>query len=255
MADKGLLDGLTGEKFLQSIVDHENTCAHATSEVLPKLGTKAPQCYEVLGMTLALTDSASSCYWGCAGSDHRLEFLFGRATNSAYAALSLMSRGYYDQALSLARTLGEIANLLALFAANKPKLEEWKGADERTRKREFAPIKVRLAIEELNAPLPVDENRYGRLSTFSIHAIPDALPQAHNRDGQPLTFSSFQEAGLLLTLNEIAMPMAFIALYASVFLTMDDEGREVFRDIARLLLESVGGVDVTVEGRPWFKLS
>jgi hypothetical protein len=36
---------------------------------------------------------------------------------------------------------------------------------------------------------------------------------------------------------------------------MKDETREVFRDVARVLIESVGGVTVTVQGRPWYKLS
>jgi hypothetical protein len=206
-------------------------------------------------MTLALLDCAASCYWGCTGGDHRLEFLIGRATNSAYAALSLATKGYYDQALSAARALGEIANLLALFAGDQAKIKEWKGADEATRKRNFSAVKVRLAIEALAAPLPINQDRYARLSIFSIHATPDSMPQAHGPHGQAITFPVYQAAGFLLALNEIAIPVAFIALYTSMLLMMADETRKVFRDIARLLTESVGGVAVTVQGRPWFKLS
>ena len=197
MNDKSFLDDLTGAKFLRKIAQYEKNCASATARELPKLGVKGPNCYEALGMTLALLDCAASCYWGCAGGDHRLEYLVGRATNSAYAALSLATKGYYDQALSSARTLGEIANLLAFFAADRAKIEEWKRADEPTRKRTFSAVKVRLGIEALDAPLPVDEERYGRLSTFSIHAIPDSMPQAHNRHGQAVDFPVFQEAPVL----------------------------------------------------------
>lgn len=115
MSDKINLDELTGGKFFDVIARQEAECASTTMQEFPKLGAKAaPDCYEALGMTLALMDRAASCYWGCAGGDHRLEFLVGRATNSAYAALSLATRGYYDQALSGARALGEIANLLAV---------------------------------------------------------------------------------------------------------------------------------------------
>jgi hypothetical protein len=99
------------------------------------------------------------------------------------------------------------------------------------------------------------EERYRRLSIFSIHAIPDSMPQAHNPHGQALTFPVFQAAGFLLALNAIAIPVGFFALYASILLAMKDETREVFRDVARVLIESVAGVTVTVQGRPWYKLS
>lgn len=130
MNDKSFLDDLTGLKFLQKIAQYETKCGSATERELSKLGAKGQDCYKALGMTLALLDCAASCWWGCAGGDHRLEFLIGRATNSAYAGLSLATKGYYDQALSSARTLGEIANLLALFAADRAKIDEWKSVDE-----------------------------------------------------------------------------------------------------------------------------
>jgi hypothetical protein len=254
MGDESFLDDLTGAKFIERIGEYETDCGAATIRELPNLGSKGKDCYQALGMTLALMDCAASCYWGCAGGDHRLEFLVGRATNSACAALSLAIRGYYDQALSIARTLGEIANLLALFAGDRATIDQWKSADEPTRKRTFSAVRVRLAIERLGAPLPIDQERYGRLSTFSIHQDPDSMPQAHNSHAQPITFSVFQPAGFLLGLNEIAIPVGFIALYVGILLDMEDETRKVFRDVGRALIESLGGITVTVEGRPWFKL-
>jgi len=130
--------------------------------------------------------------------------------------------------------------ILALFVVDDAKVAEWKTADESTRKRTFSAVKVRLHIEKLDAPLPINEERYGRLSTFSIHAIPDSMPQAHNPRGQAVTFPAFQTAGFLLALNEIAIPIGFIALYASILLDMKDETRTVFRDISRLLIQSIG---------------
>src|SRR5262245_1230281 len=164
------LKGLTGVTFLERIASYEAVCATATLKAIPKLGQKAPLCYEVLGMTLALLDCAASCYWGCAKGDHRLENLIGRSANSAYAALTLAVKGYYDQALSIARTLGENANLLSLFSADAASLQEWKTATELVRKKKFSAIKVRLAIEALNGSLPIDQNRYSQLSNYSIHS-------------------------------------------------------------------------------------
>ena len=84
-------------------------------------------------------------------------------------------RGYYDQALSGARTLGEIANLFALFVADAKQLDTWKTIDEKQRRREFSAVRVRLTLEQLNAPIPVDEARYGTLSSYSIYADANSM--------------------------------------------------------------------------------
>jgi hypothetical protein len=183
-----------------------------------------------------------------------LEYLTGRAANSSYAALNLMHRGYYDQSLSLARTLGEIANLMALFAYDKSKLDEWKRISDKERRQKFSAVKVRLAIDSMSKPLPVDKERYGRLSVFSIHASPDTLAQAHGAQGKGVTLPVFQPVGFLLALNEISLPIAFITLFAGSLLKLHDDIRKVFKDIAILLIENMGGVSITVDGRPWFKL-
>src|ERR1044072_7666045 len=118
MANDFLKD-LTGVRFLEKIAEFERACATLTEKQLPAMGLKGRECYEVLGMTVALLDSAAACAWGCARGDHRMEYLYGPHTSSAYAALCLARNGYYDQALSFARTLGEVANLLTLFAIDK----------------------------------------------------------------------------------------------------------------------------------------
>lgn len=136
---------------------------------------------------------------------------------------------------------------------DRAKIDEWKTADETTRKRIFSTLRVRQSIEALRAQLPIDDERYGKLCN-SVHAIPDSVPQAHNPRGQALTFPVFQTAGFLLALNEIALPVGFIALYSSILLDMQHEVRETFRGVARVLIESLGDIVVTVPGRPWYKL-
>ena len=58
-----------------------------------------------------------------------------------------------------------------------------------------------------------------------------------------------------MRIDEIAIPVGFVTLYASILLEIKYETRKVFRDVARVLMESVGGIAVTVKGRPWFKLT
>ena len=49
---------------------------------------KAPRCLESLGTVLSLLDRASSCYWGCRGGDHVIEYFAGRVASSSRAALA-----------------------------------------------------------------------------------------------------------------------------------------------------------------------
>lgn len=245
---------LTGITFLDSITEKEDACSRTTTERLPQLGKRLTQCYEALGMTLALLDCAAACWRGRAQGDHRIEYLVGRTANSAYAAIAAAKRGYYDQALSGARTLGEIANLLSLFVADLSQLEIWKTADEKQRRREFSVVKVRLALERLDAPAPVEEKRYAMLSGYSIHADPNSMPQAHNHVGRAVTAPMYQEGGLFLSLNEIALLVAFAAVFVPHLLKYDDGRKSVFQDSAKVLIEGFGGVNVMEKGRPWFKL-
>lgn len=180
-----------------------------------------------------------------------MEFLAGKAANSGYAALNLAKRGYYDQALTINRTLGEIANLLALFGADAAMLDRWKTADERTRKKEFQPFRVRDLLVAKGFALPVNAARYGRLSVYSIHATPDGLPQAHGPRAQAVTSPVYQPAGFLLALNELALAVAFITVFASALIQLPSDVRETLKEVARGLGEKVGAVDIMVDGRPW----
>ncbi len=170
---------ITGITFLESITEAEDACSKTTTERLPQLGTRLPQCYEALGMTLALLDCAAACWWGCSQGDHRLEYLVGRTANSAYAAIAMTRRGYYDQALSGARTLGEIANLFALFVADAKQLETWKTIDEKQRRREFSAVRVRLTLEQSNAPIPMRLDM-ARCLAIRFTLTPTACRKLHN---------------------------------------------------------------------------
>lgn len=103
--------------------------------------------------------------------------------------------------------------------------------------------------------MPIDEDRYAKLSGYSIHANTDSIPQGHNAHGQGITIPVFQEAGFLMALNEIALPIGFILNFGIELVDEDAEIRKSSRDVADVLLNQVGGVVVTVQGRPWYKLS
>src|SRR5262245_13348972 len=102
-----------GLEFLKLASEQEDSCEKHSHTRLLQMGHKAPQCLENLGTVLSLLDRAASCFWGCHEGDHLIEYLAGRVAASARASLRLLYFGFYDESLSITRSIGEAANLLA----------------------------------------------------------------------------------------------------------------------------------------------
>ena len=149
-----------GLAFLKSIWDAEDTCEAKSDERIPSLGKKPPACLEHIGTVLSLLDRVASCWWGCQKGDHRIEYICGRVTSNARAALRLLRFGFYDEALVLCRSIGETANLFQLFTANAESLNDWKASSQQRIRREFSAMKVRLQLERLSIPPIVGKEQY-----------------------------------------------------------------------------------------------
>ena len=238
-----------GMDFIDLITTQERACEEETQSARAQLGEKAPKCLAALGTVLSLTDRLASCWWGCAGGDHMIESLAGRSVASARGALRLSAGGYYDEALGLTRGIGEIANLLALFAADKEAMLAWKAADRPKRLRDFGPAAVRRRLTEIGAPLPIGAERYGALCELATHVTPETRPQAHNPLQMPGTGAIFQRTAYLLALNELAVPVAFVGLFAATVLKADVTVRTRFAEEGRVLAENIGGVNL-IDGYP-----
>ena len=134
-------------------------------------------------------------------------------------------------------------------------MQQWKGCTENERKKQFSAVKVRIKIEAHNGAIPINQEHYSQLSLYSIHASPDTLPQAHGANAQAITLPVYQPAGFLLSLNEIALPVTFITLFSGMLIELPSEHKAIFQETARELASALGGVVVTQQGRPWFKLN
>src|SRR5712691_8505144 len=129
-----------GAEFLEAAAKVEGQCAIESLSDIPNLGISVPACYECLGDVLSLLYAEASCFHGCPGGDHHWQRITARIVTHSLASLRLAILGYYDESLALTRNLGEIANLLFLFAA-RPDLEEtWRLADDATRRKAFSPV-------------------------------------------------------------------------------------------------------------------
>ena len=99
----------------------------------------------MIGTAMSALYQAATCHRKCHGGPHVLEALCGRMYNLAAGAYILALRGFYDEALNLTRSIGEVSNLIALSVVDKKALREWLSSDKKTRLRKFSPSEVRKA--------------------------------------------------------------------------------------------------------------
>ena len=97
---------------------------------------------ELLGRALHVLYLAANCHRKCWGGGHVMEFMAGRVYNLACAAYSLICIAYYDEALNLTRSIGEAANLVALFHMDEHAFGKWVKTTKRERIQEFGPGSV-----------------------------------------------------------------------------------------------------------------
>ena len=233
-----------GVEFLCVAWKMENQCEHISDDAIAKAGIKAPECLRNLGTMLSRLDRLSGCFWGCRGGDHRIEFIAGRVSSSARAALRLLRFGFYDESLAITRTIGETANLFFLFVHDRSALAEWLSMDEKTRWRTFRPLKVRETLAAKGLPLPVTHTRYADLSEISAHVTPDTKPNAHHEHQRPSSGGYFKDVSSLMALNELAAVVAIAAFAAAQLAELDDVHRKLVSEASHDLLLSVGGVSL-----------
>lgn len=207
-----------GLDFLRFVAEMEDTCERITDEQLSRMGLKTPKCVEKLGTVLSLVDRVGSCFWHCPGEGydaHVIQYIAARAGNFGRAAWRLARLGFYDEALSMVRSLGEIANLLMLFSLDSAAMADWKRSDSSRRHNNFRPAQIRDRIVNLGGMVPLAKKQYHLLCELSTHPVPELRPQLFNPHGVVMAGGRFQSAGLLLVLNETAVLESLIVILAA----------------------------------------
>lgn len=241
-----------GTDFLDLARDLEAHCEARTDEALPHMGSKAPRTFIELGTVLSLLDRVASCYWGCFGGDHVVELLTARASSNSRGALRLVRAGFYDEALGLSRGVGEVCNLLTLFALDRSSLEDWRTTDPVTRRKRYSAFSVRKRLQERHVRAIIQEDRYGMLSGFFAHPDPANPPQAHNIVRLPSTGCGlFQEAGLLVSLNELALAAGGVLAVAGSLARLSPEIAVECHESGKELIRSLGRVEVVTYEAMW----
>lgn len=237
-----------GADYFDLVFRLEAECEANTLAYLPNAGKKAPRTWAWLGTNLAVVDALSSCWWGCHGGDHVVEHLLGRAVGSLRATVRLARAGLYDESFNALRTAGEIVNLLTLFHADSALLQQWRAASPRDR---FSLARPTIVMKRLaaagRAESSLNSDKYDLFSRIAHGNTSDA-PQAHNPVGLPFTSGTFQEAGLLVALNEAALTVALAILAGIQLIGLDAGLSRKLLDDARALVETTGAITLTSVG-------
>jgi hypothetical protein len=195
--------------------------------------------------------------WRCPGEGfdaHTIQYMVGRASSFGLAIIRLSRFGFYDEALSLVRSLGEIANLLMLFRLDSAAMADWKSSDSSVRRSRFRPAQVRDWILRLKGFVPMDGTRYHRLCELSTHPVPELRPQLFNPHGIVSLGAIFQEAGVLVVLNETAYLEVLIVFLGAKLCNIPKDRYQTIRDDCIGCLNSIGGVNLLDLPTMWEQL-
>lgn len=178
----------------------------------------------ILGISLAIIYQVATCHRRCLGGHHVYERLMARTYNLACSEYSLIVRGLYDEALNLNRSLGEIANLIGLFANDEKKLALWLSSDVSTRKKNFRPVNVRKSLEKIKGGLFLyaSQDWYSKFCEDYTHVHPETKPNVHNEHGQGHASGRIQDEGLNYSIGELTSVCTYIALFASQYGGLQD---------------------------------
>jgi hypothetical protein len=232
-----------GDRYVRVYAKRRAECETQAFAAIPTLGEKTPLCYENLGKSLALLELVASCHFGCPGDKdgHRIHRLLGRVVSNANAALALALQAYYDESLSLARNVGEIANLLSLFQNDPAALTKWETLPGDKRWREFRPKAVRTKLLALGHPLLVTEAEYSVLSEVATHVGPTTSPQTLSTAQRPKLGTFPTVYALVTCLNELGWAVGSVCLPGALLLLKGKEAKALL-ELGAQLLRSVGGL-------------
>jgi len=188
----------------------EEVCKRETKTYLATCSGDLLQACQTFDPLLEHLYNFACCYWGCHGKEHVLEYLAGRTVCHLISAHGLTERGYYDEAISLVRSVGEIANLLNLFWADKRNIRAWLDSSQTERRDKFAPYRVRKELESLKHLIPFNDAHYKRLCELAVHPTPETRPNAYHDRQRPALGGYFQPEGFSSVFWEMCWALAVV---------------------------------------------
>lgn len=231
-----------GLDFLRLVEARQAVCEARFDEwMVVHAGVQAPQTLEKLGTAFAYLDRLASCFWGCRGGNHQEERIVARATSNAQASLRLLRIGYYDEAYSMIRQVGELANVVALLAIQNAvdSLEV-----ESVLKLEVSEVRNALKkhLTKQKGLIPMDR-AYHEISELFTHPSQKTTPQDFS-GSQPSFRNDFQEGGALASLNDLGKLVGLLLAYGVKVLQPPQPYDDLSIQASSSLLRSIGMVNL-----------
>ncbi|NJP10965.1 MAG: hypothetical protein HC866_17025 [Leptolyngbyaceae cyanobacterium RU_5_1] len=148
----------------------------------------------------------------------------------------LSKAGRYDEAISLIRSIAEIANLFALFVNDPTSFSDWKTYSENKRRSKFSPVKVRERLELLNVIPPCDSERYSWFCEVAVHVTPHTKPQMYQSNARPSVGAIFQEDGFKKVIKELSLALASVSSAVIELAKLEDSKRSEIAKHTNILL-------------------
>lgn len=233
-------------RYIEATENQRLSCKLYSKNAISNLGKRLPVCIEEIDELLPLLANVACCFWECPGknSPHVIEHLIGKGVSQTLAGIELSLSGHYDEALILARTVGEAANLSWLFLLKPELLTQWQNSGHQERWNKFRPAKVRNRIKSSGSPVPIDQNRYSVLSAETCHPSPHTLPQNFNSE-IPTLGGFYQEAGLIASLNELAAPISVLGgTGVRLVENLPSDKVQLITTKSASVLRNIGGLDL-----------
>jgi hypothetical protein len=182
---------------------------------------------DLIGTAMNVIYQAATCHRKCHGGAHTFERLLGRAYNLGCGAYNLTIFGLYDEALTLIRSLGEIANLVMLSAVDGPKIKEWLHASREERLKNFSPVKIRRMIKAKGMEPCANDKWYKEMSEGYTHITPDTKPNFHG--GSAFVGGRYEKEGLTKCFAAMLYVLLMLAMFVARFFKFDDLFDEISR--------------------------
>ena len=186
---------------------------------------------DLIGTAMNVLYQAATCHRKCHGGAHAFERLLGRAYNLSCGAYHLTIFGLYDEALSLIRSLGEIANLVMLSASDGPKIKEWLHATREERLKNFNPAKIRRMLKAKGMEPCASDKWYREMSEGYTHITPDTQPNFHG--GVAFVGRRCEKEGMKRCFGAMLYVLVTLAMFVARFFKFDDLFDEVSRKLRK----------------------
>jgi len=224
---------ISGKELLLNEAKYENKNELDTLAFIYNSGKhNLKEQFDGIGSALSLLSQLASCAWGCSGGTHLKENLIRRFANYCFATIRLNNLGFYNEALALIRSGGELANLIALFSSERGEFEEWSAITSSERWDKFKPEKIRAKLNEFSIPEIMSHETYSELCGISIHPSIEFALMSHQENGNVFIGSEFSRDAIISIYNELTSILSKILTCISAFMAVDIELDKTLQEVS-----------------------